>query len=362
MKRKISDDLREAIRQNGFFVGAMCGSGGQGRMFRKYGADFILADSASRVRVMGCTPIAGFLPYGNSNDIVMKFAERELLPGRENLPVVFGLCATDPTIRLKEYIEGIRNKGFVGIANFPSIGIFDGAFQNALEVAGICYKIEADAIRYAHELGMFTVAYAYNREQAEEMESAGADVICLEGKCWEEIPVGKMAVLAKGIEKFEEIRSWSIPQKIQGYIGESCFEQELINSHGEGNLKTLISSVRNENVSRRVLLGREDYVNYVKWYVQKNYKRHLNFSEIAREMNLSRSYLSTVFNEAVGCSFQEYISDYRIKKAVSMIGDRNVPLCALAEMVGYEDYAHFSKVFKRKVGVSPSQYHLSVQT
>lgn len=102
--------------------------------------------------------------------------------------------------------------------------------------------------------------------------------------------------------------------------------------------------------------GKEDYVNYVKRYIKKNYKRKLYLNDIAQEMNLSRSYLSTVFNQITGCSFQEYLSDFRIKKAVELMYRRDIPLYMLAEMVGYEDYAHFSKVFKKKTGISPKRF------
>lgn len=105
-----------------------------------------------------------------------------------------------------------------------------------------------------------------------------------------------------------------------------------------------------------ILQGKKDYVNFVKAYVADHYRERLCLKEIAEKMNLSRSYLSTVFNQMTGCSFQDYTAGYRIKKATELLKTENMPLCILAELVGYEDYAHFSKVFKRKTGVSPKQY------
>ena len=345
--------VNSSIQQKGFFIGAAAGSGKQARWFCRSGVDFIIASGSSRVRQMGSVPIAGFLPYGNSNELVMEYAERELLPGKFQVPIVFGLCATDPMIEIHSYLEELKRLGFAGIINSPSVGIFEGDFRKALEETGMGYDMEVDAVKTAHELGLFTVAVVYEEEQAEKMLEAGADILCVQGNQWEAGCGNKNTILAKEIRNIEEageLKRWS---NIRGYIGESCFEEAV----REGkNLGEVILEYEEMAPKNQMMQEKKDYVHYVKWYVSRNYKKHLCFSEIAKEMSLSRSYLSSIFNQEVGCSFQEYISNYRIRKAVTLMKQNNIPLCALAEMVGYEDYAHFSKVFKKKMGVCPTKY------
>lgn len=348
--------IHNSIRQKGFFIGAAAGSGNQARWFCRYGVDFIIASSSSRVRQMGSVPIAGFLPYGNSNELVMEYAERELLPGKFQVPIVFGLCATDPMIEMRGYLEELKRLGFSGIINSPSVGIFEGEFRRALEEAGISYDMEVEAIKIAHELGLFTLAVVYEEKQAEKMQEAGADVLCVQGGKWGTDYEDRNTILAKEIGNIKEAGELRRNLNIRGFIGESCFEKAIQDGSGGKSLRDLILESEEAVPGKQMMQGKKDYVQYVKWYVSRNYKNHLCFNDIAKEMSISRSYLSSIFNQEVGCSFQEYISNYRIKKAIALMNQKNIPLCALAEMVGYEDYAHFSKVFKKKMGVCPTKY------
>lgn len=127
---------------------------------------------------MGRSSLASFLCYANSNDIVMDFASRELLPLIQNVPVLFGINAGDPSLHFYEYLGEIKRCGFAGINNFPTVGLIDGQFRQALEEDGCTYDREVEAIRLAHFLDLFTVAYVFDEEQAAKMIEAGADVIC----------------------------------------------------------------------------------------------------------------------------------------------------------------------------------------
>lgn len=171
--------LNKQVKKDISLLGVAAGSGMSAKYAEEGGADFILALSSGRYRQMGVSSLAGFLPYGNSNEIVMDFASKELIPMIKRIPVCFGINATDPTINLVDYIDLIKEKGFSGINNFPSVALFDGQFRNSLENEGMSYLQEVEAIQIAHRKDLFTVAFVFNKKQAELMINAGADVICV---------------------------------------------------------------------------------------------------------------------------------------------------------------------------------------
>ncbi|MCI8327288.1 MAG: phosphoenolpyruvate hydrolase family protein, partial [Lachnospiraceae bacterium] len=170
--------LHAQANVNGHIIGAAVGSGMTAKYAAMGGADFLLALSAGKYRVMGRSSHASYFCYGNSNDTVMEMGTRELLPIIQNVPVLFGLFAADPGVHLYEYLKKIRENGFSGIVNFPTMALIDGKFREALEEEGNTYEKEVEAIKLAHYLGLFTVAFATTKEEARKMLEAGADVIC----------------------------------------------------------------------------------------------------------------------------------------------------------------------------------------
>lgn len=160
----IISSLREQIKKDRSLLGVAAGNGMSAKYAEEGGADFILALSSGRFRQMGVSSLAGFLPYANSNEIVMDFASKELIPMMKRIPICFGINATDPTINLVDYIDEIKEKGFSGINNFPSVALFDGKFREALEEEGVSYLQEVEAIQIAHQKDLFTVAFVFNEE------------------------------------------------------------------------------------------------------------------------------------------------------------------------------------------------------
>ena len=159
-------------------VGVAAGSGITGKYAIMGGCDMLLALSSGKFRSMGCGSLAGYMSYCNSNDLVMSYAGEELLRYTAQVPVFFGLNATDPTKEMQGYIEEIQAAGFTGIVNYPTVGMIDGRFRAALEAEGAGYEREVEAIRFAHYCGLLTVAYVFDPAQARAMASAGADVVC----------------------------------------------------------------------------------------------------------------------------------------------------------------------------------------
>lgn len=176
-RRKIFKKLMAQIHINGHIIAVASGSGMSAKYCTRGGADLILALSAGRFRQTGRASLASFLCFGNSNQIVTDFAARELIPLIQEVPILFGLNASDPTIDLQEYICNIQNLGFSGIVNFPTVGLIDGVFRQNLEETGMGYGLEVEMIRKAHELDMLTCPYVFDPDQARAMAEAGADIL-----------------------------------------------------------------------------------------------------------------------------------------------------------------------------------------
>lgn len=371
-RQQVSNRLEKGMKKNGYFIGAAAGSGSTARLLKSYDADFVLALYSERIRQMGADTAAGFLPIGNSNRLVLSYAEQELLPKLSDIPVIFGLCATDPTIDCFSFLDLLAAKGFSGIINYPSVGIFEGLFGEALEENGNSYECEVEAIRQAKRKGFYTIGCVFNISQAQKMADAGADMICAYCNlgCKSELqlrnniknasdilkPVAGhkniyRTVFAGNSSRISDIRYLYEHPGIRELIEGGCMEQfvDLDSSYPE-------KSKLIEHEERKILQGKEDYVNFVTSYVEQNYQSKLSFNEIADKINISRSYLSVLFNQTTGRTFLEYVTDYRMKKALELMRQSHISLYRLAEQVGYEDYAHFSKVFKKRMGVCPKQF------
>lgn len=177
-REEIIRRLRAQVNINGHIIGAAVGSGMTAKYTAMGGADFLMALSAGKYRVMGRSSYACYLCYANSNEMAMRLGKKELLPMIKDVPVLFGLFAGDPFINLYEYLKEIKESGFSGIVNFPTISMIDGKFREALEEEGNSYAREVEAIKLAHHLDLFTVAFVIDEYQAEEMVRAGADILC----------------------------------------------------------------------------------------------------------------------------------------------------------------------------------------
>lgn len=171
--------LRAQINVNGHIIGAAVGSGMTAKFAAMGGADLLLALSAGKYRIMGRSSFASYFCYGNSNEQVMEMGQRELFPIIKDTPIVFGLMANDPSLHLYEHLKAIKEAGFSGIVNFPTMALIDGQFREALEEEGNTYKQEVEAIHLARYLDLFTIAFVTTEEETRQMIEAGADVICV---------------------------------------------------------------------------------------------------------------------------------------------------------------------------------------
>ena len=157
-------------------IGGGAGTGLSAQCEEAGGIDLIVIYNSGRYRMAGRGSLAGLLPYGNANEIVREMAY-EILPAVKNTPVLAGVCGTDPFMLRDQFLKELKNMGFAGIQNFPTVGLIDGVFRANLEETGMSYQLEVDCIHAARELDLLTTPYVFNTNEARLMTAAGADII-----------------------------------------------------------------------------------------------------------------------------------------------------------------------------------------
>ena len=155
-------------------VGCGAGTGISAKMAEAGGTDLIIIYNSGRYRMAGRGSLAGLLSYGDANGIVVEMAS-EVLPVVKNVPVLAGVNGTDPFRLMPVFLKQLKEMGFDGVQNFPTVGLIDGNFRANLEATGMGYDKEIDMIRIAHDLDIFTSPYVFDVDQAKAMARAGAD-------------------------------------------------------------------------------------------------------------------------------------------------------------------------------------------
>ncbi len=173
-REEILRRLRSQIEAGVPIVGCGAGTGISAKMAEAGGADMAIVYNSGRYRMAGRGSLAGMLPYGDANAIVVEMAA-EVLPVVRDMPVLAGVNGTDPFRIMPVFLRQLRDLGFDGVQNFPTVGLIDGDFRRNLEATGMGYDLEVAAIRAAHELDLFTSPYVFDPDQAAEMARAGAD-------------------------------------------------------------------------------------------------------------------------------------------------------------------------------------------
>ena len=172
------DRLRGTVDDGEPVIGAGAGTGISAKFAERGGVDLLIIYNSGRYRMNGRGSLAGLLPYGDANEIVVDMG-RQVLPVAEDTPVLAGVNGTDPFRQMDVFIEDLRRQGFSGVQNFPTVGLIDedSSFRANLEETGMGYDKEVDMIQEAAEQEMLTCPYVFNEQQAREMAEAGADVI-----------------------------------------------------------------------------------------------------------------------------------------------------------------------------------------
>jgi len=168
--------LRAEVAARRPIIGAGAGTGLSAKLAEAGGADLIIIYNSGRYRMGGRGSLAGLMPYGDANEIVVDMA-REVLPVVRETPVLAGVCGTDPFRLMDVFLDELKRIGFSGVQNFPTVGLVDGTFRVGLEETGMGYGLEVDLIRLARERDFLTAPYVFDAEQAAAMATAGADVL-----------------------------------------------------------------------------------------------------------------------------------------------------------------------------------------
>jgi predicted TIM-barrel enzyme len=168
--------LRAQVESGRPIVGGGAGTGLSAKCGEAGGLDLIIIYNSGRYRMAGRGSLAGMMPYGDANAIVMDMA-REVLPVVEHTPVLAGVCGTDPFRVMKRFLLDVRDAGFSGVQNFPTVGLIDGTFRQNLEETDMGYDKEVEMIAAASDLGLLTCPYVFTPQDAERMAAAGADVL-----------------------------------------------------------------------------------------------------------------------------------------------------------------------------------------
>ena len=378
--------LRAEINVGGHIIGAAVGSGMTAKLAAMGGADILLALSAGKYRIMGRSSLSSFFCYGNSNQMVMDMGKREIFPVVQDVPLLFGLLASDPYVKLFDYLQEIKACGFAGIVNSPTLALVDGDFREALEEDGNSYDREVAAIRLAHQLELLTMAFVTTEEETGKMIEAGADIICFhmgltaggllgakrhlsisEARCKAEKIFAMCKarnadilrfVYAGPANKLMDMQYLYRNTSCQGYIGGSTFDRipmeesiyEAVSSFKRYSHPEVISNLR----ERR--WGANQIVESMRRYIEEHYGDEVKLSDIAMVAHMSPSYMGGRFKKETGMSFTEYLLQFRLGRAKSLLNEGTMSCKEVAQMVGYKDYVQFSKIFRKYEGVSPRDF------
>jgi predicted TIM-barrel enzyme len=175
-RQEILDSFRARIAAGHPIIGGGAGTGITAKSAEAGGIDLLVIYNSGRFRMAGRGSLSGLLAYGDANAIVMDMAN-EVLPVVKHTPVLAGVNGTDPFRVMSYFLKQVKEIGFAGVQNFPTVGLIDGVFRANLEETGMGYGPEIDMIRLAHEMDLLTTPYAFDADQARDMAAAGADIL-----------------------------------------------------------------------------------------------------------------------------------------------------------------------------------------
>jgi predicted TIM-barrel enzyme len=168
--------FRRKIATGQPIIGGGAGTGLSAKCEEAGGIDLIVIYNSGRFRMAGHGSLAGLMPYGDANAIVLEMAN-EVLPVTRKTPVLAGVCGTDPMRLMPQFLAQVKAVGFAGVQNFPTVGLIDGTFRANLEETNMGYDKEVAMIALAHEMDLLTTPYVFDAKDAVAMTKAGADIL-----------------------------------------------------------------------------------------------------------------------------------------------------------------------------------------
>ncbi|KAF1296778.1 AraC family transcriptional regulator [Enterococcus sp. JM4C] len=389
-KEVVLSKLKQEIHEGNYLLGMDTATGRSAVNAKNGGADLILALNSGKFRQLGRSPLAGYLPIVNSNEMVREFSSKELLPILEEFPVIFGVNATDPLMDSNELLTYLKNSQYTGVVNYPTISLIDGQFREALEAGGMTYSQEVELIRAAKEAGLFTIGFVTNLLEAEMMDKIEPDILCIhlgliEGSDVETkrihafkniLPVIQqicvfmeaqdsssiLMIYGGPIDDWTEVRYiYNKFSQIKGYIGGEIFERIVSEQILSSQIQLFKDPAHTQhtNLTTQILDGVDKYYNpvdFVKEYIHTNYSNPIYVNELAEFNNLSLNYLGRLFKKKTGDTITEYLIKFRINKSIELMCSTNLRFEEIAPLVGYPTYAQFYKTFKKYLKKSPKEF------
>ncbi len=176
-REEVLERLRKEIQAGRALFMASCGSGIVAKFLERSGCDMAGVYNAVKLRSYGAGSMTGMWPVSDANGLMFEYASREIMPVVRDMPIMAGVNANDPTREIPHFLGELMRIGIIGVNNFPTVGLIDGNFRNVLEHTGITYDNEIEMLKTAKEMGMVTVAYAFNMSETERiMKGADPDV------------------------------------------------------------------------------------------------------------------------------------------------------------------------------------------
>lgn len=173
---EVLSSLRAVVASGKPIIGAGAGTGISAKFEEQGGADLIIVYNSGRFRMAGHGSLAGLLPFKDANAIMLEMGE-EILPVLKATPLLAGVCATDPFRQMDKLLSKVKEMGFAGVQNFPTVGLMDGVFRLNLEETNMSYEKEVEMVAIARGMGLLTTPYCFNEDEARRMAAAGADVV-----------------------------------------------------------------------------------------------------------------------------------------------------------------------------------------
>jgi len=176
-RNEVEARLRATISAGSPIIVAGAGNGLSAKCAELGGIDLIVIYNSGKFRMDGLPSICGLMPYGNANEIVLELGENHVLPAVKKTPVLAGVCGTDPTRNMRKFLEQLRDAGFSGVINYPTICRFDGNIRRDFESVGLGFAREVKMIATARDVGLYTTCYIRTPEESTQMAQAGVDLI-----------------------------------------------------------------------------------------------------------------------------------------------------------------------------------------
>jgi predicted TIM-barrel enzyme len=181
-RAKILARLRAKVAKGKPIIGGGAGTGLSAKCEEAGGIDLIVIYNSGRYRMAGRGSLSGLMPYGNANQIVKEMAY-EVLPVVKHTPVLAGVCGTDPFMLPRQFLSELKELGFAGIQNFPTVGLVDGKLRQNLEETGISYQQEVEVVALARAMDLLTTPYVFDEQETQWMTEAGADILVAHMGC-----------------------------------------------------------------------------------------------------------------------------------------------------------------------------------